>query len=62
MKKADFKFKKLYKKAITKDIKKLRKEGASFKEISELYNTLEGFETLSDDGKWYPQSVHRLCK
>ena len=61
MKINDFKFKKQYKDAVIKEIKKIRKQGATFKEIAKYLNDAE-YETFSGTGDWYTQSVHRLCK
>ena len=61
MKPEDFKFRKQYKKAVVKLIKKHRKDGATYEEISDLFNNLN-YETLSGNGLWYAQSIHRLCQ
>jgi len=63
MKRSDFKFKIHYKIAIAKKINKLRAEGATYKEISDLFNA-EGVETLSgkDVFRWHPQSIWRYAK
>lgn len=61
MKPEDFKFRKQYKKAIVKEIKKHRKAGATYEEIAYLFNDSD-YETLSGNGSWYAQSIHRLCQ
>lgn len=61
MKPEDFTFRKQYKEAIVKLIKKYRKAGATYEEVAELFND-KTYETLSGNGSWYAQSVHRLCQ
>jgi len=47
--------------ALIKDMKKMRKKGATYKEIAHFLNTHD-IPTFSNKGRWYAQSVHRLCE
>jgi len=60
LKQEDYEFKKQYKNAVVKEIKTLRKKGATYQEIADKLNK-ENVETISGSGAWYPQSVHKLC-
>jgi len=46
--------------ALIKDMKKMRKKGATYKEISKFLNDHD-IPTFSNKGRWHAQSVHRLC-
>lgn len=61
MKIKDFKFKKQFRDAVIKKIKELRKKGATFQEIADLFNE-EEYDLLGESGKWWMQAVHRLSQ
>ncbi|WP_300668077.1 recombinase family protein [Desulfoluna sp.] len=43
-----------------KVMKKLRKKGATYKEIAHFLNEKE-IPTFSNKGHWHAQTIHRLC-
>ena len=45
-----------YRKALAKRVKKLKKEGMTFKKIAETFND-ENISTVSGTGKWYTSSI-----
>ena len=47
------------KKEVVQYVKKMRKRGATWKEIAEQLND-DGVPTFSGNGKWYAQTVHRI--
>jgi hypothetical protein len=55
------KIKRSYKKEITERIVNLREKGASYKEISKIFNR-ENVPTVSGIGVWHTQSIHRLIE
>ncbi len=59
MKISDFDYKASYKKKLILIIKRRRKKGATFQEISNEFNE-KGYETLKRCGKWHPQTIHRF--
>lgn len=48
------------KRRLKKRITAYRKEGYTFKKIAEMLNVDE--DTLSGEGEWHAQTVHRLAK
>ena len=47
------------KKEVIQYVKKMRKRGATLKEIADQLN-MDGVPTFSGNGKWYAQTVHRI--
>ena len=48
------------KREVIKLMKKLRKKGGTYKEISNFLNEKQ-IPTFSNNGKWHAQTIHRLC-
>ena len=47
------------KKEVVQYVTKMRKRGATWKEIAEQLND-DGVPTFSGNGKWYTQTVHKI--
>ncbi len=50
-----------HKKAVITTMKRLKKKGCTYKEIADKLNE-EDVKTFGGNGKWWAQTVHRLCK